>query len=80
MPNKLRLRIINLPRRVYNLLRAFARPRLQETATERADGTFDVPIEESTLNGLRARSLPGETVADTIERLLILASTDNKLQ
>jgi hypothetical protein len=45
-----------------------------QTANRRSDGTWDVPLEEDTLDRLKSQQLPGETLSDTIIRGIALAT------
>jgi hypothetical protein len=54
-----------------SLLIASAIYPFEETGSNRDDdGNWVVPISEVTLNALKAEQLAGETVSDTIERIL----------
>lgn len=75
------IKIINVTRRVRELLRQKADPiQFRETATECTDGTFDIPISEDTWKRISGCALPGETVSETLERIGMLDTTKNRLQ
>jgi hypothetical protein len=74
-------RMINVTRQIRDLIRGAADPaRFRETAVEREDGTFDIPIDDDTREAIVDRALPGELVGETIERVIMLANSDYKSQ
>jgi len=73
------VKIINVTRRVRDLIRQKADPtRFRETAVECADGTFDVPIGDDTWERLLEHALDGESVSETIERMVMFDTTNNR--
>lgn len=52
----------------------------KETAVPNNDGTWTVPFEDDTLDAMKARQFPGESLSDTIIRLCQFARSGGKLQ
>lgn len=52
----------------------------KETATPNNDGTWTVPFEDETLDAMKARQFPGESLSDTIIRLCQFTQSGGKLQ
>lgn len=69
-------RNVILTARAEALVRANTEPgyTFRQTGTRLADGTYSVPLQESTIARIESMALPGETFSDTLERLFAVRS------
>ena len=67
--------IIRISDRAMTLIRANVRPghTFVQNGKRRPDGTWDVPIEDDTLDRLNEHRLTGESDSDVVERVLTKA-------
>jgi hypothetical protein len=70
--------MIHLTDEAARALRACADRPFQQTGTQRPDGSWDVPVEEDTLERLKNVQLAGESMSDTVMRVAIMAQQGGK--
>lgn len=51
----------------------------KNNGTQRADGTWDIPVDEEVVDRLKEVAFPGETYSDTIIRLAAFERSGGKL-
>lgn len=59
-------------------LQANARGEFKETGHRNADGTWDVPLTDDTIERLEDRRHPQETISDTIIRIAAYATSSGR--
>jgi hypothetical protein len=65
---------VHLSKETYSLVQAVGlRP--PDQCKQHEDGSWTVPLQEETVAKLQRRSLKGETLSDTIFRILMFAAT-----
>lgn len=67
------LKKINITNEARLAIRGAALLPFRETGTQRANGTWDIPVEETTLEAVRRQQQSGETLSDTLIRLVATA-------
>jgi hypothetical protein len=65
--------IVTLTREAVSIVRGAATRPFRETAVPRPDGLFDVPLGADTLEAIQARAFPGESLSDTVVRIILTA-------
>lgn len=65
--------LVNMTAEAVAAIRSAAIYDFKQTGTQRDDGTWDVPLEAETVDGIREKMLPGETISDAIIRIVATA-------
>lgn len=66
--------IITISHEAQLAIRGAATNPFNQTGTQRPDGSWDVPVEQDTLDRIHEAQLAGETLSDTIIRVVLTAN------